>query len=343
MPSKQQVEDYFKSLWKEIKQRANEQSDKIVQTVFFGGGTPSCVDSHFIVRTLQIIKSNFAMSENVEISIECNPNSVSIDKLKNYQNAGFNRISFGVQSLDDDLLKFLGRRHNKLMALRAIEQAKSVGFSNINADLLIGLVGQTKQNFCDGIKTLVRAGITHISTYMLMIEKHTPLCSLKNKKKYIMSDDETVDLYDNVVQILSEFEMFRYEISNFSKQGYECRHNRVYWLLGEYLGFGLAAHSYVDGKRIANSSCFEKYLSHNTHRTHVVTPQEAKEEFVMLALRTREGIDLKKYKERFGVDLLKEKKQEIAELKNFVEIHDEHLRILSSEFGKTNLIILKLI
>ena len=177
-----------------------------------------------------------------------------------------------------------------------------------------------------------------------MVEKHTPLCALKDKKKYIMSDDNSVDLYNDVVKYLADIGFLRYEISNFAKRGSECKHNQVYWTLGEYLGFGLAAHSFVDGKRIANSSCFEKYLSQkNAHRTHVVSQDEAKEEFVMLALRTREGIDLKKYQEQFGVDLLEEKKEEIVELKNFIDIKDGHLVIKPKEFGKTNLIILKLI
>lgn len=344
VPNKKQVEDYFKTLWSEISKRAKGQCGKIVQTIFFGGGTPSFVESKFITKTLEIIKNNFFVSQDAEISIECNPNSATFDKLKDYKDAGFNRISFGVQSLDDNLLEFLGRRHDKLTALRAINDAKEVGFSNINADLLLGLVGQNKQNIIDEINSLVDAGITHISTYMLMVEKHTPLCALKDKKKYLMSDDDTVDLYNEVVEHLSKLGLYRYEISNFSKSGFECRHNQVYWTLGEYLGFGLAAHSYIDGKRIANSSCFEKYLSQkNAHRTHVVSQDEAKEEFVMLALRTREGIDLKKYQEQFGVDLLEEKKDEIVELKNFIDIKDGHLVIKPKEFGKTNLIILKLI
>ena len=344
VPNKKQVEDYFKTLWSEISQRAKGQCGKIVQTIFFGGGTPSFVESKFITKTLEMIRQNFNVSKNAEISIECNPNSATFDKLKDYKGAGFNRISFGVQSLDDNLLKFLGRRHDKLTALRAINDAKEIGFSNINADLLLGLAGQTQQSLFDEINILVNAGITHISTYMLMVEKHTPLCALKDKKKYIMSDDNSVDLYNDVVKYLADIGFLRYEISNFAKRGSECKHNQVYWTLGEYLGFGLAAHSFVDGKRIANSSCFEKYLSQkNAHRTHVVSQDEAKEEFVMLALRTREGIDLKKYQEQFGVDLLEEKKEEIVELKNFIDIKDGHLVIKPKEFGKTNLIILKLI
>lgn len=344
VPNQQQVENYFKTLWSEISQRAKTQKDKIVRTIFFGGGTPSFVESKFITKTLEMIRQNFNVSKNAEISIECNPNSAIFDKLKDYKGAGFNRISFGVQSLDDNLLKFLGRRHDKLTTLRAINDAKEIGFSNINADLLLGLVGQNKQNIIDYINSLVDAGITHISTYMLMVEKHTPLCALKDKKKYIMSDDNSVDLYNDVVKYLADIGFLRYEISNFAKRGFECKHNQVYWTLGEYLGFGLAAHSFVDGKRIANSSCFEKYLSQkNAHRTHVVSQDEAKEEFVMLALRTREGIDLKKYQEQFGVDLLEEKKEEIIELKDFIAIKDRHLMIKPKEFGKTNLIILKLI
>lgn len=344
VPNQQQVENYFKTLWSEISQRAKTQKDKIVRTIFFGGGTPSFVESKFIIKTLEMIKQNFNVSKEAEISIECNPNSATFDKLKDYVRAGFNRVSFGVQSLDDNLLHFLGRKHNHAIALRAICDAKKAGFQNISADLLIGLAGQTQQSLFDKINILVNAGITHISIYMLMVEKHTPLCALKNKKKYLMSDDDTVDLYNEVVEHLSKLGLYRYEISNFSKSGFECKHNQVYWTLGEYLGFGLAAHSFVDGKRIANSSCFEKYLSQkNAHRTHVVSQDEAKEEFVMLALRTREGIDLKKYQEQFGVDLLEEKKEEIIELKDFIAIKDGHLMIKPTEFGKTNLIILKLI
>ena len=200
VPNQQQVENYFKTLWSEISQRAKWQCGKIIQTIFFGGGTPSFVESKFITKTLEMIRQNFNVSKNAEISIECNPNSATFDKLKDYVRAGFNRISFGVQSLDDNLLKFLGRRHDKLTALRAINDAKEVGFSNINADLLLGLVGQNKQNIIDDINSLVDAGITHISTYMLMVEKHTPLCALKDKKKYIMSDDNSVDLYNDVVK-----------------------------------------------------------------------------------------------------------------------------------------------
>lgn len=344
VPNQQQVENYFKTLWSEISQRAKTQKDKIVRTIFFGGGTPSFVESKFITKTLEMIRQNFNVSKNAEISIECNPNSATFDRLKDYVRAGFDRISFGVQSLDDNLLHFLGRKHNHAIALRAICDAKKAGFQNISADLLIGLAGQTQQSLFDEINILVNAGITHISTYMLMVEKHTPLCALKDKKKYIMSDDDTVDLYNEVVEHLSKLGLYRYEISNFSKSGFECKHNQAYWTLGEYLGFGLAAHSFVDGKRIANSSCFEKYLSQkNAHRTHVVSQDEAKEEFVMLALRTREGIDLKKYQEQFGIDLLEEKKEEIVELKDYIDIKDGHLMIKPKEFGKTNLIILKLI
>lgn len=344
VPKNEQIHEYFEVLNSEIKTKSKKHRNDIVQTIFFGGGTPSVVDSSYIKKTLETIKQNFNLSNDAEISIECNPNSATYEKLCEYKKAGFNRISFGVQSLDEDLLLFLNRRHNKDIALKAIKNAKKIGFNNISADLLIGLQSQTKQNFLTQIDELVDAGITHISTYMLMIEKHTPLNSMKNKKDYIMNDDECVELYDDIVEYLNKLGFVRYEISNFSKSGYECKHNQVYWNMGEYLGFGLAAHSFVFGKRIANTSNFKIYLSQkNYQKSHAVTEQEKREEYVMLALRTRDGINLKKYKLMFGKDLLEEKKDEIKELDNFVEIKGDYLKIKQTEFGKTNLIILKLI
>lgn len=344
VPQSEQIENYFRVLNKEIEKKAKQCTGHIVKTIFFGGGTPSVVDPKFITKTLSTIKQHFVVDEGAEISIECNPNSATYQKLQAYFDAGFNRVSFGVQSLCDDELQFLNRRHDRACAMRAIKDAKEIGFKNINADLLIGLKTQTQQTYEAQINDLVSAGVTHISSYMLMIENNTPLKKMRNKQKYLMSDDECVDLYEHVVAVLKQKGFERYEISNFAPRGFECKHNLVYWNGGEYLGMGLAAHSYFDGKRIANTTNFDRFLSQTRcQKTHVVSRKEQKEEFVMLALRTREGIDLKQYLRLFGSDLLKDKKTEIEEIKDFVEIRDNHLKIKESEFGKSNLIILKLI
>ena len=344
VPKNEQISNYFETLNKEIEKNSKKFSDRVVQTIYFGGGTPSVVDQKFICQTLLTIRQNFVVDNGAEITIECNPNSATKEKLEAYFCAGFNRLSFGVQSLCDEELKFLNRRHDKKTAINAIETAKKIGFKNVNADLLIGLRTQTKQTFETEMRELLDAGVTHISSYMLMVENKTPLKKLRNKQNFLLSDDECVDLYEHIVSFLKQKGFDRYEISNFSPFGFECKHNLCYWTGGEYLGFGVAAHSYVNKKRIANTQSFDQYLlQKNHHKTRIVTHTEQKEEFIMLALRTREGIDLKEFERLFGEDLLKEKRAEIEELKDFVEIKDFHLKIKESEFGKSNLIILKLL
>ena len=333
------ISKYFEKLWKEIE---NFHTNKLVTSIFFGGGTPSSVSHKYIVKTLEIIKNHFRIAKNVEISLEANPNSVNLEKLNAYFNAGFNRISFGVQSLNDETLKFLGRLHTKSQALEAIKLANSVGFQNINADILLGV--SKEENFNESIQDLSMAGVTHISAYMLILEKDTKLYSLvKQKKVELLSEDESIDQYDVIKKILKQQGFKRYEISNFAKAGFECKHNLNYWTCGEYIGFGVSAHSYLNNRRFSNSDVIENYLQDKCDtKSEFISKIKQFEELIMLGLRTKKGVSLKALK-NVGFNPLKNKNVLKLLSLNIIRLTKTHLKITNKFFGVANQIILKII
>lgn len=281
---------YFEFLNKEIK--SCNFPDRQCCSIYFGGGTPSCVKPEKIAMILKTIKSNFNVLENAEITIECNPCSVSTQKLSSYFDAGFNRISFGVQSLDESMLKFLGRRHTKAQALDAIGYAKNAGFENISADLLLGLPAG---DIISDAQTLIAAGVKHISAYMLQVEDGTPLKNMvESGKVKLPSDDETVDNYQKLADFLQKNRFLQYEISNFALKGFKSKHNFAYWTGQAYLSFGLGAHSF-DGKykRFANADNFEDYFA-GKQNVEKLSPSQRDEEMIMLGLRCESGFDTKK-------------------------------------------------
>lgn len=295
-------EKYFESLICEIK---NCKYKRVVSSIYFGGGTPSSVDTKFIANTLSEIRSKFEIDTDAEITIECNPNSALLEKLREYKKMGFNRISFGVQSLHDDMLKLIGRVHNSKQAISAIENARLAGFENISADLLIGLPNQKESDLILDAEKLINLKITHISAYMLQIEKNTPLeIKIKNGELILPCEDESVEMYDHLVDFLANKGYNRYEISNFCREGYYSRHNLNYWNLGEYLGFGLAAHSFINNKRIANSRNMHDFLNRKNKFIEKIDKDKHIEEMIMLGLRCNLGVDIGKLK-RAGYDIKK--------------------------------------
>jgi len=336
---------YVDFLCTEIKNKSELFNKKICKTVYFGGGTPSLISDSLIKKILQIIKLNYNLSKNAEISIECNPCTISKQKLKKYLKYGINRISFGIQSFFDGELKILGRRHNCIQAQNAVLLAKEVGFKNISADVMIGIPNQTKDSLKGSIKKLISLGVTHISAYMLMLEQDTPLCEMVNKKALtVASDDDCVDMYNMAYKLLKQNGFTRYEISNFAKQGFECRHNINYWDMGEYVGFGVSAHSYYCGERIANSNNFSDYYNGKNIKIEKLTNKMKIEETIMLGLRQKKGVSIKKLKS-LGYDILSIKSDEMNMLKNnkLVKIESGQLKITPKNFGVTNAIVLKLI
>ena len=263
-------------------------------TVYFGGGTPSLLAP----KQISAILSAAEIAPNAEISMECNPNSVTENYLREVRNAGVNRLSFGVQSFEDNELKMLGRLHDSAQAVAAIETAKKVGFDNISADLMLAVSGQTFDSLRRSLDAVARLPLTHISAYMLKVEEGTPLAADEDLLAKIPDEDDTADMYLEAVRKLAETGFEQYEISNFARVGFECMHNLKYWRCEEYLGIGPAAHSFIDGTRFACPKDLDSFISSEIQETIALDEGGSAEEKAMLALRlVKEGLSLAEYPE----------------------------------------------
>lgn len=337
------IENYFEKLVDEI---VHSRLDDKIETIFIGGGTPSSVNSSYIGKMIDVIHKNYSIAENAEISIECNPNSLRIDKAKDYKKFGINRVSLGVQTTSNELLKTIGRIHNYDEFQRSAEIV-STNFDNYNFDLMLGLPNQTLKDIEKTLNDVLKYNPPHISAYSLILESNTPLSKMVTEKVVALpNDDLVVEQYDLVNEMLNQNGLNRYEISNFAKPQFECKHNQNYWSCGEYLGFGLSAHSYKCGVRFSNTSNMKEYLQGTTKSfEEALSQQEQKEEMIMLALRTDQGLDLCKYNDRFGENLLREKQKTIANLlkENLIIVNGTNLKIAPNAFYVSNSIIEELI
>lgn len=337
-------EKYFKKLIDEIKFNSNKNFE--ISSIYIGGGTPTSVDEKYIELILKTIKKYYKVSKNAEITIEANPCSTTEINLRKYLKCGINRISFGVQSLNNKCLKLIGRKHNKKQAIKSIKLALKCGFKNVSADVLIGIPKQNYRKLKNTIRTLIKLKINHISCYMLINEKGTKLTKLiENKKIKIVSDDKCVQYYNKINMFLKKHKYYRYEISNFANINCQCKHNIGYWQLKEYYGFGLNAHSFIDGKRYSNVCDIKKYIESDfDYEKENLSNLEIIEEMIMLGLRTKFGVDVEKLK-KFGYDILIEKKSKLEYLlKNGVLlIENNNISVCESYYGVINQIILKLL
>ena len=336
--------EYFNRLKEDISEfsRNEATNDRVVDSIYIGGGTPSCVDAGYIADTLGALRSAFDVSANAEISIEANPESLTAQKAKVYAAAGVNRISMGLQAASDELLAAIGRRHTVADFVRSADVAQSL-FPEVSADMMLGLPGQTVRDCERTVKLIAGRGFTHVSAYALKVEEGTPLAA----SGYVPDADYSADLYDRVSEMLRDFGFEWYEVSNFAVPGHECRHNLRYWRRGEYLGFGVSAHSFFNDERFAVTSDFNAYLAGEgvTERRYIPSDgEEAAEETIMLALRTREGLDLKKFTADFGRDLLSERKDQAELLKEggYIETDGERLRLTEKGLYVMNDIIVRL-
>ncbi len=334
-------EKYFKKLIEEIKFKSNK--DKNISSIYIGGGTPSSVEEKYIKMVVNELKKDFNIDKNAEISIEANPCSITETKLKTYKEIGINRISIGVQSLNNKQLKIIGRRHTKKQAINAIKLAKKY-FNNINCDLLIGIPNQNYFSLKHSVKLLLKQKIMHISAYMLICEKGTKLTrQIEEKQVKVVNEDKCVDYYNKLVKYLKNKKFYRYEISNFARLGYECKHNLGYWNLTDYYGFGLSAHSYVDGFRYSNTTNMKQYLeSRFEYQKEEISHDEKIEELIMLSLRTQKGVSIKELN-TLGYDIINQKKNILNSLKDFVNIDQDYISIKDDKFGVSNQIILDLL
>ena len=346
---------YITNLMNEIKlQSKNYREFYSVSSIYIGGGTPSCLDNYYIRDLLSCIYKNFAVKNSAEITLEINPNSVDQTKIREYIMSGINRFSIGLQSISAKVLKSMGRTHTLADYKKTVDIIREFGVKNISTDIIIGYPNQKLVDVKETINYLIKLGIPHISAYMLQVEKGTKLKKLvDNGSLGVPDDDIVIKMYDTVVDVLTKNGYKRYEISNFAKPTYESYHNKVYWRRKDYLGVGLAAHSYIDGTRFANTENLteyneklEKSLTIPTKYSKTLTSEEKKEEAVMLSLRTCDGFDLDAYKTEFGENFLAKKKDKIAELiknKFLILTKDNKLVCTNNGYLVLNKIVLELV
>ena len=311
------MHQYAVALANEIRRRAAEMPVSERATLYFGGGTPSLLPIDDLKIIINALKETELWREPAEVTMEMNPGTVDFAKLCQYREMGIDRVSFGVQSLNDEELKIIGRLHTASEALMAIEQASKAGFERISADLIFGLPTQTLATFKDTLSIIVDSAISHLSVYGLTVEEGTPLAAKLATGSLTLPSEEAAEMmYDHTIRYLEEHELHRYEISNFARTGQESLHNLVYWRYLPYYGFGSAACSYDGKQRMSNAADIESYIRGAAPTIEQLPARTSLAEFMFLGLRTSEGIDLSVEKERFGVDVMAMFGQEIKKYIN---------------------------
>ena len=285
-----------------------------ISTIFFGGGTPTVLPAAALCRILEAVKRCYTVLPNAEISLECNPKTATATAFLQLRQAGFNRLSIGLQSADDELLRVVGRVHTYQDFCDTLRMAREAGFTNINVDVMHGLPQQTKEQYLDTLVKVADFDPTHISAYSLILEEDTPLKKQVAYHELTLPDpDEVADMQDAGIDYLESRGYRRYEVSNFAKEGYACRHNLTYWNNEPYVGFGVAAHSSMPDRknecwlRWSNTESIKTYLRKlqrgklPTEETLTLYASEEMFECIMLGLRKTEGLDRAAFKERFGI------------------------------------------
>ncbi len=293
---------YLLAIVSEMKRYKGIKAD----TVFVGGGTPTVLDSGQLERLVGDIKNNFKLSSECEFSIEANPGTLNREKAEVLKNCGVNRISVGVQSFADNELFALGRIHSAKEAYDTVNMIYDTGIKNINIDLMTSVPHQTKESLLKNLETAFSLPVTHISAYSLMLEEGTPLLGEYQSGEFSLIDDDTDrKMFDALKTKMSENGFLRYEISNFAKAGYQSRHNINYWDAGEYIGLGLAAHSYFNGERFSNTEDMDSYLTldFESGDRKKLSKNDMMSEFMMLGLRMTRGVSVSEFKRRFGTDI----------------------------------------
>lgn len=298
----------------EISQNTKEwQKQFEVQTIYFGGGTPSILPADAIVRCLDAIRETFIVSDMAEITLEMNPGTVTKEKLKAYKQSGIKRLSIGLQSVREDELKLLGRIHTFAQFKECFTMAREEGFENISVDLISGLPGQTKEAFLESLHTVKNLGAEHISVYSLIIEEGTPFYELYgeegSRREELISEETDREFYELTKQELAKAGYIRYEFSNYARQGFESKHNSSYWTGVDYLGFGLGASSYFLGERFHNTADKSEYVQNAANpeklrqEVHCLSKEEQMEEFMFLGLRLCKGISKTEFEKKFGENI----------------------------------------
>ena len=302
--------DYVRALCGEIENFGVTHKDEYeVTSIFYGGGTPSILKPFLMEQIVECIKANFYLKSDCEITVECNPGTVDLFKLTTYRELGVNRLSFGLQSVNDEELKALGRIHTYKEFLKSYEIALKAGFDNINVDLMSALPGQTVDSWKKTIRMITMLKTAHISAYSLILEEGTPLFDMVESGVVTNLPDEDTEreIYEVTAEVLEKAGYHRYEISNYARDGRECKHNKIYWQGGDYIGFGLGAASYIGRKRFSNIRKLSEYIDNplsDKEDMTILSEEDMMAEFMYLGLRMMEGVKPSDFKNRFGRHLM---------------------------------------
>jgi oxygen-independent coproporphyrinogen-3 oxidase len=314
---------YFNALKKEISLYGDILGNYRINTVFIGGGTPSYVSAHNIYEIMQMVNQLYYIDEKAEITLEANPGTLSHEKLVAYKMLGINRLSIGLQAIQNSLLKELGRIHTVEEFADNYNLCRKIGFTNVNIDLIFGIPGQSIDDWIGTINYIRELKPSHISAYSLKIEEGTVLGDRFQKGDLELVDDTDDRLmYKIAVENLKEEGYRHYEISNFAKKGFECRHNLVYWKEHEYVGIGAGAHSFINSERYNNACDLKEYIKSlgmdklPKENMELISERDKMCEFMMLGLRLIEGVDTKEFRDRFGEDVFKVFETEIFNITN---------------------------
>ncbi|MDL2319134.1 radical SAM family heme chaperone HemW [Eubacteriales bacterium OttesenSCG-928-A19] len=331
------------SLWRPVvdamKAEMARAGGLAVDTIFFGGGTPTVLPTEMLAELLDAARAGFAVAQDAEITVEANPGTVDRAALEALRRAGVNRLSLGAQAMQPALLERLGRIHRWEDVLRAVEDARAVGFSNINLDLMYGLPGQTPADFRDTLDAAIALSPEHLSLYSLIVEQGTPFADrYAGHPELLPGEDAIESMSDDALWMTEEAGIPRYEISNYARPGFECRHNLVYWLRRDYLGIGCAAHSLLRNHRWGNAHTLEGYLAGEREEELIVSTEEARFERLMLGLRLVEGIP---WEEQALYDQFKDRLERLRE-RGLVDWDDERIWPTKRGLDLQNRVVLEL-
>ena len=347
----EKIQEYIKCLQKEIEMESEKYKNEEyeITTIYIGGGTPSFIDASYIERIINTIKQNYKLYENPEITIEVNPGTINEEKIKKYKDIGINRISIGLQTTKDNLLKQIGRIHKYEEFLNCYKIVKKIGIDNINVDLMLGLPNQTLEDLKESLIEVINLKPNHISLYSLILEENTILEKMVSQNMTKLPEEDLErEMYWTTKNILEENGYIHYEISNFSKKGYESKHNLNCWNQKEYLGFGVAAHSYTKNKRYCNTNNIEDYIKNvqngkilnNRTICEIQNKIEEQKEYMLLGLRKIQGIDIQEFKNKFIDNPIYIFHKELEKLvkEELVEIDLNQIKLTSKGLDFANLV-----
>lgn len=327
---------YLNSLKKEMELYKENFEDKIIDSIFIGGGTPSILNETEIKILFENVKNNFQIKDSAEITMECNPGTLTLNKLKTMKECGVNRLSIGLQAVQNNHLEYIGRVHTYEEFEKNYYQAKEVGFKNINIDLMYALPNQSKEDWFESLKKVVNLNPTHISAYSLILEENTELFNMYENDEFKLLDEDTdIQMYEYTINYLKSNGYEQYEISNYAKKGFECKHNILYWKCEDYIGLGVSSSGFINETRYNNLCDLDKYEKmiysgkNPIEWKEKLSIKDEIEEKIFLGLRMNDGIKFKDFYEKYNFNFEEEYKNEIDKLEKIklIETTDEGIKL----------------